>query len=188
MYRYADLLAAEDGEYTWPELDERSAAAMCYTSGTTGDPRGVVYSHRSTFLHALATLTNACTGASEADRQLTIVPMFHVNAWGIPFAAFLAGTTMHMPDRYMTPAGLVDFIEAERSTLASAVPTIWGGILQVGAQREIDLEDPAPDGGDGRGQRGPLGLDEVDCSGSCTGPACAWWCRPGTQQTGCPRR
>jgi fatty-acyl-CoA synthase len=139
VYRYADLLAAEDGEYTWPELDERSAAAMCYTSGTTGDPRGVVYSHRSTFLHALATLTNACTGASEADRQLTIVPMFHVNAWGIPFAAFLAGTTMHMPDRYMTPAGLVDFIEAERSTLASAVPTIWGGILQVGAQREIDL-------------------------------------------------
>jgi fatty-acyl-CoA synthase len=139
VYRYADLLAAENGEYTWPELDERSAAAMCYTSGTTGDPRGVVYSHRSTFLHALATLTNACTGASEADRQLTIVPMFHVNAWGIPFAAFLAGTTMHMPDRYMTPAGLVDFIEAERSTLASAVPTIWGGILQVGAQREIDL-------------------------------------------------
>ena len=125
--------------YIWPELDERSAAAMCYTSGTTGDPRGVVYSHRSTFLHALSTLTNACTGASEADRQLTIVPMFHVNAWGIPFAAFLSGTTMHMPDRYMTPAGLVDFIEAERSTLASAVPTIWAGILQVGAQREIDL-------------------------------------------------
>jgi fatty-acyl-CoA synthase len=139
VYRYTELLAAEDGEYTWPELDERTAAAMCYTSGTTGDPRGVVYSHRSTFLHALATLTNACTGASEADRQLTIVPMFHVNAWGIPFAAFLAGTTMHMPDRYMTPAGLVDFIEAEQSTLASAVPTIWAGILQVGAQREINL-------------------------------------------------
>jgi fatty-acyl-CoA synthase len=139
VYRYADLLAAEDGDYTWPELDEKSAAAMCYTSGTTGDPRGVVYSHRSTFLHALATLTNACVGSTEADRQLTIVPMFHVNAWGIPFAAFLSGTTMHMPDRHMSPAALVDFIEAERSTLASAVPTIWGGILQVGAQREIDL-------------------------------------------------
>ena len=139
VYPYDELLAAEDGEFAWPELDERSAAAMCYTSGTTGDPRGVVYSHRSTYLHALATLPNACTGASEADRQLTIVPMFHVNAWGIPFAAFLAGTTMHMPGRYMTPAGLVDFIEAERSTLASAVPTIWAGILQVGAQREIDL-------------------------------------------------
>jgi fatty-acyl-CoA synthase len=139
VYRYGELLAAEDGAYIWPELDERSAAAMCYTSGTTGDPRGVVYSHRSTFLHALATLQSSCTGASEADRQLTIVPMFHVNAWGIPFAAFLAGTTIHMPDRYMTPAGLVDFIEAEHSTLASAVPTIWAGILQAGAQREIDL-------------------------------------------------
>jgi fatty-acyl-CoA synthase len=139
VHRYDALLDAEDGAYTWPELDEKSAAAMCYTSGTTGDPRGVVYSHRSTFLHALATLTNQCVGSTEADRQLTIVPMFHVNAWGIPFAAFLSGTTMHMPDRYMTPAALVDFIEAERSTLASAVPTIWGGILQAGAQREIDL-------------------------------------------------
>ena len=125
--------------YEWPELDERSAAAMCYTSGTTGDPRGVVYSHRSTYLHALATLQNACTGASEADRQLTIVPMFHVNAWGIPFAAFMSGTTMHMPGKYMTPSALADFIEAEHSTLASAVPTIWAGILQVGAQREINL-------------------------------------------------
>ena len=139
VYAYHELLAAEDGAYTWPELDERSAAAMCYTSGTTGDPRGVVYSHRSTFLHALATLQSACTGASEADRQLTIVPMFHVNAWGIPFAAFLAGTTLHMPGQHMTPAALVDFIEAEHSTLASAVPTIWAGILQVGTQREIDL-------------------------------------------------
>ena len=139
VHRYGDLLAAEDGAYAWPELDEKSAAAMCYTSGTTGDPRGVVYSHRSTFLHALATLQSSCTGASEADRQLTIVPMFHVNAWGIPFAAFLAGNTIHMPGRYMTPAALVDFIEAERSTLASAVPTIWGGILKVGTQREIDL-------------------------------------------------
>jgi fatty-acyl-CoA synthase len=139
VYSYDELLAAEPPAFDWPQLDERSAAAMCYTSGTTGDPRGVVYSHRSMFLHAMATLTNACTGASEADRQLTIVPMFHVNAWGIPFAAFLAGTTLHMPGKYMTPAALVDFIEAERSTLAAAVPTIWAGILQVGAQREIDL-------------------------------------------------
>ncbi len=139
VYSYAELLAAEEPGYAWPELDERSAAAMCYTSGTTGDPKGVVYSHRSTYLHALSTLQSACTGASEADRQLTIVPMFHVNAWGIPFAAFMSGTTLHMPGRYMTPAALVDFIEAEHSTLASAVPTIWAGILQAGAQREMNL-------------------------------------------------
>ena len=136
---YDELLAAEEPTFEWPELDERAAAAMCYTSGTTGDPRGVVYSHRSTYLHAVSTLQSACTGASEADRQLTIVPMFHVNAWGIPFAAFMAGTTLHMPGRFMTPAALVDFIEAEHSTLASAVPTIWAGILQAGAQREINL-------------------------------------------------
>ncbi len=139
VYSYDELLAAEEPSFVWPELDERSAAAMCYTSGTTGDPRGVVYSHRSTYLHAVSTLQSACVGSNEADRQLTIVPMFHVNAWGIPFAAFMSGTTMHMPGKYMTPAALVDFIEAERSTLASAVPTIWAGILQVGAQREIDL-------------------------------------------------
>ena len=139
VYAYDELLAAEEPVFAWPELDERLAAVMCYTSGTTGDPRGVVYSHRSTYLHAVSTLQSACTGASEADRQLTIVPMFHVNAWGIPFAAFMAGNTLHMPGRYMTPGALIDFIEAERSTLASAVPTIWAGILQVGAQREINL-------------------------------------------------
>jgi fatty-acyl-CoA synthase len=139
VYAYDALLAAEEPVFAWPELDERSAAAMCYTSGTTGDPRGVVYSHRSTYLHAVSTLQSACVGSSEADRQLTIVPMFHVNAWGIPFAAFMAGTTLHMPGRYMTPGALIDFIEAEHSTMASGVPTIWAGILQVGAQREINL-------------------------------------------------
>jgi fatty-acyl-CoA synthase len=139
VYHYADLIAAESDEFEWPTLDEKSAASMCYTSGTTGDPKGVVYSHRSTYLHALATLANTVTGALESDRVLVIVPMFHVNAWGIPFSSFLSGATLLMPGPFLQPDKIVDYVEAEKATLLSAVPTIWSGILQVGDKREIDL-------------------------------------------------
>jgi fatty-acyl-CoA synthase len=87
----------------------------------------------------MATLSRMCTGADEHDRQLTIVPMFHVNAWGIPYGVFLAGASILFPGPHMTPAAWVDLIESERATLVSAVPTIWAGILQLGAQRELDL-------------------------------------------------
>jgi fatty-acyl-CoA synthase len=139
VHSYAGLLAAAEPGYAWPELDEKTPAAMCYTSGTTGDPKGVVYSHRSTYLHAMSTLATTVTGANEADRSLVIVPMFHVNAWGIPYASYLSGATMLMPGPHMTPAALCDVIEAEKATLVAAVPTLWAGILQVGTERELDL-------------------------------------------------
>ncbi len=139
VHSYADLLAAAPDSFEWPELDEKSPASMCYTSGTTGDPKGVVYSHRSIYLHALATLANTATGSSESDRALVVVPMFHVNAWGIPFGSFLSGATMLMPGPHMTPAALCDLAEAEKATFIAAVPTLWAGILQVGEQRELDL-------------------------------------------------
>jgi fatty-acyl-CoA synthase len=139
VHSWAQLLADADAEYAWPELDEKTAASMCYTSGTTGDPKGVVYSHRSIYLHAMGTLPLPVTGGNESDRALVVVPMFHVNAWGMPFAAFMAGNSLLMPGPHMTPAALVDIVEAEKATIVSAVPTLWAGILQVGEQREIDL-------------------------------------------------
>ncbi|MDQ2957124.1 MAG: long-chain fatty acid--CoA ligase [Actinomycetota bacterium] len=139
VLRYQELLDAEQPGFDWPELDERTAAMLCYTSGTTGDPKGVAYSHRSTFLHALSGQAASLTGPTEADRILTIVPMFHVNAWGIPFGSFMSGATMHLPGPHMSARQICDFIAAERSTLAAAVPTIWQSILAHGATTDIDL-------------------------------------------------
>jgi fatty-acyl-CoA synthase len=130
VHDYEELLAAQTDGFEWPELDERSAAAMCYTSGTTGRPKGVVYSHRSMHLHSMAVAMGNVFGLSDRDRVLPVVPMFHANAWGLPYAAVMAGADMIMPDRFLQPAPLAALIEAERPTLAGAVPTIWNGLLQ----------------------------------------------------------
>jgi fatty-acyl-CoA synthase len=130
VHDYEELLAAQPDGFEWPELDERSAAAMCYTSGTTGHPKGVVYSHRSMHLHSMAVAMGNVFALSDRDRVLPVVPMFHANAWGLPYAAVMAGADMIMPDRFLQPAPLAALIEAERPTLAGAVPTIWNGLLQ----------------------------------------------------------
>jgi fatty-acyl-CoA synthase len=130
VHSYEDLLSAQPDTFEWPTLDERSAASMCYTSGTTGMPKGVVYSHRSMYLHSMAVSTGNLFGVSDRDRILPVVPMFHANAWGLVYAAVLAGADLIMPDRFLQPAALAVLIEAERPTLAGAVPTIWNGLLQ----------------------------------------------------------
>ena len=139
VHFYEALLADQPASFDWPAVDERSAAAMCYTSGTTGHPKGVVYSHRSMHLHSMAACTAQVFGISEPDRVLPVVPMFHANAWGLPYAAVMAGASLIMPDRFLQPEPLVRLIEAERPTIAGAVPTIWNGVLQHVREHGGDL-------------------------------------------------
>lgn len=129
VHEYEDLIAGKPTTYDWPELDERRAAAMCYTSGTTGDPKGVVYSHRSIYLHSMQVNMAQSMGLTDQDTSLVVVPQFHVNAWGLPHATFMTGVNLLMPDRFLQPAPLAEMIESERPTHAAAVPTIWQGLL-----------------------------------------------------------
>ncbi|WP_405677036.1 long-chain fatty acid--CoA ligase [Streptomyces sp. NBC_01511] len=139
VHEYEDLIAGRPVTYDWPELDERAAAAMCYTSGTTGDPMGVVYSHRSIYLHSMQVNTAESMGLTDKDTTLVVVPQFHVNAWGLPHATFMTGVSMLMPDRFLQPAPLADMIERERPTHAAAVPTIWQGLLAEVTAEPRDL-------------------------------------------------
>jgi len=129
VHEYDELIASKPTTYDWPELDERAAAAMCYTSGTTGDPKGVIYSHRSIYLHSMQVNMAQSMGLTDQDTSLVVVPQFHVNAWGLPHATFMTGVNLLMPDRFLQPAPLAEMIESERPTHAAAVPTIWQGLL-----------------------------------------------------------
>ncbi|MCK1794810.1 long-chain fatty acid--CoA ligase [Streptomyces sp. XM4193] len=129
VHDYEELLAEQPTRYEWPEIDERAGAALCYTSGTTGDPKGVLFSHRSIYLHAMHVNSAEAFGLGSGDLALPVVPMFHVNAWGLPHACFMSGAGMLMTDRFLQPGPIAEMIEKVRPTLAAAVPTIWQGLL-----------------------------------------------------------
>ncbi|KUH35846.1 MULTISPECIES: long-chain fatty acid--CoA ligase [Streptomyces] len=143
VHDYDELIADRPTTFDWPELDERQAAAMCYTSGTTGDPKGVVYSHRSVYLHSMQVNMAESMGLTDRDTTLVVVPQFHVNAWGLPHATFMTGVNMLMPDRFLQPAPLAEMIEKERPTHAAAVPTIWQGLLAEVTANPRDLSSMA---------------------------------------------
>ncbi|WP_101049452.1 3-(methylthio)propionyl-CoA ligase [Macromonas nakdongensis] len=126
---YEDLLAAQDGRLSWPSFDENTASSLCYTSGTTGHPKGVLYSHRSTVLHSYAAALPDGLQCSAADTVLPVVPMFHVNAWGLPYVACMVGAKLVFPGPFLDGKSLHELFEAEGVTLSAGVPTVWQGLL-----------------------------------------------------------
>lgn len=136
---YEELMAAESDEYEWPEFDENLAATLCYTSGTTGNPKGVLYSHRSTVIHALGSLSNDALGVCNQTTLLPVVPMFHVNAWGVPYGATAGGAKLVLPGAGMDGASLYELIDGEGVDLLLGVPTVWLGLLQYCDKENLRL-------------------------------------------------
>ena len=137
--RYEELLADQPESFDYPELDDRAAAGLCYTSGTTGNPKGVLYSHRSQLLHGLTVCIADNLGLRSTDRVLPVVPMFHANAWGLAHAAPLTGADLVLPSRFLQGEPLAKLIESERVTVAGGVPTIWLDLLNYADANEPDL-------------------------------------------------
>ena len=137
--QYEDLLGKEDADFTFPAIDERMPAAMCYTSGTTGNPKGVVYSHRSIYLHSMASATAAAFGLTHRDRALVIPSMFHANAWGIPHTGWWVGSDLIFPGRFVQSEPLSRLIAQERPTFAGGVPTIWNDLVRFAETQPVDF-------------------------------------------------
>src|ERR1019366_3145585 len=148
IFDYNELIKGSAPLREWPVLDERQPAAMCHTTGTTGDPRGVVYSHRSIWLHSLATVANFAL--NENDRIGLMVPMFHVNGWGKPYAAFMCGADLLLPERFLQPQPLLSFVVAERPNVVVGVPTIFQGLLMAGHALRITGDNGTPLPWDGK--------------------------------------
>ena len=138
---YEELLAAEDGDYTWPEFDERAAASLCYTSGTTGNPKGVLYSHRSTVLHTFTVCSAGGAGPNTRSRYLSLVPMFHVNAWGLPYGCAMTGAKLVLPGPRYEGDMIFDLMDEEKVDKAAGVPTLW--LLLLG---EMEKRGRKPEG------------------------------------------
>ncbi len=137
LLAYEDLVDAEDGCWEWPDFDENTASSICYTSGTTGEPKGAVYSHRSSLLHAFAATMPDGMCLSARDTVLPVVPMFHVNAWGIPYAAAMTGCKLVMPGPFLDGKSLHDLFESEQVTFSAGVPTVWLGLLTHMKQNDL---------------------------------------------------
>ncbi|WP_327540316.1 long-chain fatty acid--CoA ligase [Jatrophihabitans sp.] len=138
IVRYEEVVGGADPiDFLDRVTDERQAAAICYTTGTTGNPKGVMYSHRSTWLHSNATTTTSVFGLRDSDRVLPVVPMFHANAWGLPYAAGLAGASMIMPGPDLSPGAVMELLETEKATVTAGVPTIWMGMLPLLEGRDL---------------------------------------------------
>jgi len=134
---YEDLIASSSGDYEWPQFDERAAAALCYTSGTTGNPKGALYSHRSTVLHAYASAMPNALNVSSHDTVLPVVPMFHVNAWGLPYSVPLSGAKMVFPGPALDGKSLYELFESEGVTFSAGVPTVWLGLVNYVLQNDL---------------------------------------------------
>lgn len=131
VHSFEELLAAQTDSYAWPELREEDAAAVCYTSGTTGNPKGVVYSHRTTYVHAMASRAVDTFGICEADRLLLLPPMFHANSWGMPYSGWFSGSDLIMPGPFLQPDHIATMVRSESPTLTAMVPTVLGDLLRI---------------------------------------------------------